>query len=144
MIVVAGVAIFFQLRGESTIGSGTYFTTDDGKTLFVDKSTRLPPFERDGKEAVRAHVFECGGKRVVGYLSRYTASAKKALDEASSYAGTGKAPPNVDQLANIGRTGLEVKRPGDSQWVSQANARRATQIRVFKCPDGTTPPEVYP
>ena len=144
LIAGAGALIFFQLRGESTIGSGTYFTVDEGKTLFVDKSTRLPPFDRNGQQAVRAHVFECGGKRVVGYLSRYTESAKKALDEASKYAGTGKAPPNVDQLANLGRTGLEVKRPGDAQWVSQADARRATLIRVFKCPDGSTPSEVYP
>jgi hypothetical protein len=145
MIVGAGVAIFWQLRDDgSDGGSKTYFTTDDGQTLFVDRNTRLPPFDKDGKPAYRAHVFECGGKRVVGFLSRYTEQAKQALEEAKSYKGTGKAPPNVRQLASIGTTGLEVKRPGDAQWVSQADAARASRIRTFRCPDGSTPQEVYP
>ena len=96
-------------------------------------------FERDGKPAVRAHVFECGGKRVVGYLSRYTEEAKAALAEANSYRGTGKPPPNAKALASVGTTGMEVKRPGDAQWVKQGDVARATRIRTFKCPDGTTP-----
>ena len=110
----------------------------------MDANTKLPPFDKDGKPAVRAHVFECGGKRVVGYLSRFTAEAQKALEEAKSYAGTGKAPPNARQLASIGTTGIEVKRPGDAKWIAQGDATRATRIRVFRCPDGSTPSEVYP
>jgi hypothetical protein len=145
VIVGAGIAIFVQARNAGGLsGSGTYFTTDDGATVFVASNTNLPPFDRDGKPAVQAHMFECGGKRVVGYLSRYTADALKALEVAKSYRGTGKPPPNVGELASIGTTGLEVKRPGDTQWVSQADAMRATRIRVFRCPDGSTPPEVYP
>jgi hypothetical protein len=125
-------------------GTKTYYTTDDGQTLFVDDNTKMPPFDKDGKPAYRAHVFECGGKKVVGYLSRYTQQAKDALAEAQKYKGTGKPPPNARQLASLGTTGLEIKRPGDAQWVSQADAARATRIRVFRCPDGGTPPEVYP
>ena len=145
MIVGAGIAIFLQMRGgASGGGSATYFTIDDGQNLFVDTNAKLPPFEKDGKQAVRAHVFECGGKRVVGYLSRYTQEAKAALAEAKSYQGTGKPPPNARALASIGTTGLEVKRPGDAQWVKQGDVARATRIRTFRCPDGSTPAEVYP
>jgi len=50
----------------------------------------------------------------------------------------------VRQLATIGTTGTEVKRPGDAKWVSQADAANDTRIRAFRCPDGSTPPEVDP
>ena len=145
MIVGSGVAIFLQARDDGSTGSGkVYFSNDDGKSFFADASTKLPPFDKDGKPAYRAHVFVCGGKRVTGYLSRHTAEAVKALEEAKAYRGTGKPPPNVRQLATIGTTGTEVKRPGDAKWVSQADAAAATRVRAFRCPDGSTPTEVDP
>jgi hypothetical protein len=145
MIVGAGIAIYVQARDLVSSGGGNaFFSTDDGKTYFVEKNTRIPPFDKGGKPAYRAHVFECGGKRVVGYLSRYTPESIKALEQARQYRGTGKPPPNVHLLASIGTTGLQVKRPGEAQWVSQADARRATAVRVYRCPDGTTPQEVEP
>jgi hypothetical protein len=146
MIVGAAITIYWQwttFDGDSGPGN-TYFTIDDGKTYFVDRATKIAPFDKDGKPAYRAHVFECNGERVVGYLSRYTAEAIKALEEAERYKGTGKPPPNVAQLAAIGTTGLQVKKPGETEWVSQADVRRATRIRVFQCPDGSTPQEVDP
>jgi hypothetical protein len=145
MIVGSAVAIFIQARDDGSTSSGeVYFSNDDGKSFFPAPSTKLPPFERDGKPAYRAHVFECGGKRVVGYLSRYTPEALKALEEAKAARGTGKPPANVQQLATIGTTGTEVKRPGDATWVRQADAVRATRIRTFRCSDGSTPTEVDP
>jgi hypothetical protein len=145
MIVGSGVAIYLQASDDGSTDSGkVYFSNDDGKTFFPEKSTKLPPFDRDGKPAYRAHVFVCGGKRVTGYLSRFTPEALKALEEANAYRGTGKPPPNVRQLATIGTTGTEVKRPGDAKWVSQADAAAATRVRAFRCPDGSSPTEVDP
>ena len=145
MIAGAAVAIFIQARDDGSSTSGkVYFSNDDGKTFFPAPTTMLPPFDKDGKPAYRAHVFECGGKRVTGYLSRYTPRALKALEEAKAARGTGKPPANVRELATIGTTGLEVKRPGDATWVSQADATRATRVRTFRCPDGSTPTEVDP
>ena len=144
MIVGAAIAIYVQARDTGGGSGKVYFSIDDGKTFFADKGTRLPPFDKDGRAAYRAHVFECGGKRVVGFLSRYTPEALRALDEAQAARGTGKPPPNVRALASIGTYGLEVKRPGDPVWVSQADTRRATWVRVFRCPDGSTPSEVDP
>ena len=145
MIVGAAVAIYVQARDFNNSGSGkAFFTTDDGKTWFLDRNTRLAPFDKDGKQAVRAHVFECDGKRFVGYLSCYRPEAIKALEEAKAAKAEGKPPPNVQALAAVGTTGLLVKRPGAPGWVSQADVGAATQVRVFSCPDGSTPEEVEP
>ena len=146
VIVGAGVAIVLQARDFGSGNAGdAYFTTDDGQTFFVDDGRKIPPFDEGGKPAVKAHVFECGGKRVVGYLSRYTPEAIAAMQEAKKYKGTGKPPPNVKALASIGTTGLEVKKPGPGNpWVRQSDSARATKIRVFRCPDGSTPNEVGP
>ena len=148
LVVTVGaiVAIFVQARNFDSFNAGDmYFSTDDGQSFFVDSGTKLPPFEVDGKQAVRAHVFQCGGKRVVGYLSRYTPETLKAIEDAKAARAQGKPPPNVHLLAGMGTTGLEVKRPGASNpWIKQADVTRATKIRVFRCPDGSTPPELGP
>lgn len=145
MIVGAGIAIYVQARDLGASGAGkAFFSTDDGKTYFVDDARRLPPFDKNGKPAYRAHVFECGGTRVVGYLSGYTPEALKAVEEAKKYNGTGKPPPNMHQIASLGTTGTMVKRPGEAMWISQADIGRATMVRVFRCPDGNTPVEVEP
>jgi hypothetical protein len=144
MIVGAAIAIYVQARDPASGPGGAYFSTDDGKTFFADSATKLPPFDKDGKPAYRAHVFECGGKRVVGYLSRYRPEAIAALEEAAAARGTGKPPRNAAALASVGTWGLELKRPGDPVWISQADPRTATMIRVYRCPDGSTPSEVEP
>ena len=145
MIGGAAIAIYLQARDFTNAGSGkAFFTTDDGKTWFVDRNTRLAPFDKDGKQAVRAHVFECGGKRVVGYLSCYRPEAIKALEDAKAAKAQGKPPPNVQALAAVGTTGLLVKRPGAPGWVSQADVGNATAVRVFRCPDGSEPVELEP
>jgi hypothetical protein len=144
MIAGAAVAIYVQARDSSAGPGSAYFSTDDGKTFFADSATKLPPFDKGGKPAYRAHVFECGGKRVVGYLSRYRPEAIAALQEAAAARGTGKPPRNAAALAAVGTYGLELKRPGDPGWANQADPRVATMIRVYRCPDGSTPSEVEP
>lgn len=144
MIAGAAVAIYLQARGPDSGPGRVYFSNDDGKTTFVDEATKLAPFDKDGKPAYRAHVFECGGKRVVGYLSRYTPEAHQVLAEAKAARAAGRPPPNVIALSAVGTYGMQVKRPGAPTWVSQADPRAATMVRAFRCPDGTTPQEVEP
>lgn len=139
-IVVGVVSTIWQARNDaSSGGGGAYFTVDDGKTLFVDKALRMAPFEKDGKQAVRAHVFMCGGKQVVGYLSRYSADALQTLAEAKAAGGQGKPPPNIGKLSSIGFTGTEYKKPGDAKWIVGTDQARIAAIRAFKCPDGKVP-----
>ena len=145
MIVGAAIAIYVQARDFGPAGPGkAFFTTDDGNTLFVDSVMKLPPFDKDGRRAVRAHVFECDGKRVVGYLSCYRPEALQALAEAKAARAAGKPPPNPQALSAVGTVGLLVKKPGNFPWVSQADAATATAVRVFRCADGSTPDEVEP
>jgi len=144
-IVVGIVSTIWQARNSGGgSNGGAYFTIDDGQTVFVDKTTRMAPFEKDGKQAVRAHVYMCGGKQVVGYMERYTPDALQALEEAKAARGSGKPPPNVGKLASLGTTGIELKKPGEAKWVSGADGARAGKIRGFRCADGSTPNEIDP
>src|SRR3954449_9972530 len=74
-------------------GERAFFTTDDGATTFVDRADRLPPFLHDDKQAVRAYVFECGGKRYVNHLERFTPERQKLAQAAADALKAGKSPP---------------------------------------------------
>src|SRR5690242_15812342 len=60
--LLAAVYFLWSAMGGSTAGrSGTqaYFSIDDGKTWFVDDGKKIPPFQKGGKDAVRAYVYRC-------------------------------------------------------------------------------------
>jgi hypothetical protein len=143
VIIGAIASIVWQAKSTEGKSAGAYFTVDDGKSLFVDKNTQMAPFTKDGKQAVRAHVFKCGGKEVVGYLSRLTADSIQVLEEAKAARGTGKPPKNVYKLASIGTSGTEVKKPGDPNWVTVASPTSG-KIIGFRCPEGGSAQEVFP
>lgn len=142
IIALAFIVIIWQACGGSGGGVGqSYYSIDDGKTFFVDASNKIPPFKKDGKDAVRAHVFTCdGGKtKFVGYLEAYSLQDKKMMEDAMS----GKAPP----AAYAGYTGQAmVKKPGQPQWIPLMPGTTqvyAATVQVA-CPDGGTPERVYP
>jgi hypothetical protein len=116
-----------------------YFTVDDGQHWFADEATKIPPFDHDGKPAVRARIFECpDGKQFCAYLERYGDATKKKLEQAVQDTNAkGRAGPMAVSPLFID---TEVKRPGDKEWVKQGvqNIQKATEIRTPKCPDGTT------
>ena len=123
--------------GEGSVMSDkAFFTVDDGKTFFVDKSTNIPPYQKDGKVAVRAQVFTCddGKTKFVGYLEMYPPQEKAMLEAAAK-------GPNKGQPAYVGFGGQAmVKRPGDppNMWVPLApQTTMAYQAIVQpKCPGG--------
>ena len=137
IVVLAIGWIVWQIfgGGPSSGGMGSakqYFTDDDGATYFADLATKVPPFDHNGKQAVRAQVFQCGdGKPFVGVLQRYTKDAKAKLEKAQSGKGGG------DLLEDVDITGLEVKKPktGDAGWVLQGTAKGGAVAKVT-CPDG--------
>ena len=68
IILLAVGFIIYQLSGGGTpsVATKAYFTIDDGKTWFSDDINKVPPFDKDGKQAVKAYVYECpGGKPFV-------------------------------------------------------------------------------
>lgn len=134
VIVGAIVSIIWQARSANSSHANVYYTVDDGQTLFADSNMKIAPFDKDGKKAVRAHVFLCGGKRVVGYLSRYSEDALKTLEDVKIARAEKRPPKNIGALMSLSSTGIEVKKPGDVKWVSGSDTARVAAIRAFKCP----------
>jgi len=145
-LLVAGVAITFASRSRSNapVGGGggrMLFSVDDGKTWFADDASKIPPFEKDGKRAVLAHVYRCAdGTEFVNHLERFTPEAKQALERANAPDPTGKGRPDRSAVQGAYMAGREVKRPGDAKWVNAANIRESPQVTAVKCPRGTTEP----
>ena len=134
LLLIAGVAVALQLAGAQT-GSASdkaFFTVDDGATWFVDDAAKFAPFQHDGKEAVRAYLFECNGKRFVNHLERFTPEGRKAA-EAALKANQLRKPAEV--AAQVRLSGAEVKRPGSKQWASLADLAKAGSILRPRCAD---------
>lgn len=119
VLLVAGIggSLYFALqymnpRPTWKVPDKGYFTTDEGATCFVESLTKIPPFEHDGKEAVRDFVYSCddGRHRWVAYLGKYSAKDKAAIES-----GTLK----VEEATML------VKAPGSSEWISQSSPRFA-------------------
>jgi len=141
VMALAGVAIIGAItsivwQSRSTAAAGqAFFTTDDGQTYFTDSKLKAAPFMKDGKQAVRAHVFMCNGKRVVGYVSRYTDEAIQTLEEVKIARKEKRPPKNIGALMSLSSAGTEVKKPGaGNPWVKGTDAMKVAEIRAFKCP----------
>ena len=113
-----------------------FFTVDDGKSWFIGDATLLAPFQHDGKEAVRAYIVECNGKRVVNHLERYTPDGKQAMLKLREAVKHG--PPPGQLVAAAQQRGREVKRPGETTWTLTSNAEAAAAIITPKAPPGTS------
>lgn len=142
ILVALGYILFSSIfsggggGGGSGAGAKAFFTVDDGKTWFADSADKIPPFDHEGQQAVRVHVFTCdGGKtKFAAFMERYTPDAAQKLAAVRS----GNASGNVDLGAfeMIEITGKEVKKPGAGKWVKM-NVTEASRITEIKCPDGT-------
>ena len=138
ILILAIVFIVYQLGGSDSpdIATEAFYTIDDGKTWFADDINKIPPFEKDGKQASRVYVYKCAdGKEFVSHLERYTPEGKKAM-EAATKAGDANSPVLMEDVM---MTGLEVKEPGTDPvkgWVKQSDAVRASRIMELKCADG--------
>jgi hypothetical protein len=124
--------------GGDTIAVATkaFYTIDDGKTLFVDDINKIPPYQKDGKTAVKANVFSCddGKNRFVGYLEMYTPQDKAMLEKAAQQQPGG-------QPVYLPYTGQAlVKKPGVGKWIplSPNTTQEYAAVVQVKCPDGST------
>lgn len=141
VLVLFGVGFaWLQTGGRAAPSAGNakaFFSVDDGKTWFADDLTNVPPYEKDGKQAVRAFVYRCSdGTQFVGYLQRFTPAAKSAIEQIQTPDPNRKGPPDTSGVRMAYTVGREVKRPGDAEWVSGAQGLLSTQIIAVKCPKG--------
>jgi hypothetical protein len=142
LLLLAGALFAFQMRGSGALtasGGNAFFSVDDGKSWFADDATKVPPFTKDGKEAVRAHVYRSAdGTKFVNHLERFKPEAKQALEDAKKADQQLKQRPDRTAIQSAYIGGREVKRPGDANWVNAANFRDAAQVVAVKCPHGGT------
>jgi hypothetical protein len=126
--------LFYSGLSSGAPGDGVpskyYFSTDDGATFFADDMKKVPPFQSNGKEAVRAYVYTCdGGKtKYVAYLERFSAAAKTQMEKMIA---EGKVTPI--ELAPVSFAGSQIKLPKAPNWIPQSNPN-STQIMDAPCP----------
>jgi hypothetical protein len=119
-------AVFRETRPEvPPIMATAYYSDDDGKTWFPDSITKLPPFDHNGKQAVRCFVFQHHGQTFVGYLQKYSDTLKARI-QATNSAG------DSDLMF-----GTLVKRPADKNWIPTSDPR-SQQIIKPQPPDGSS------
>src|SRR5579862_7146492 len=109
LILTVGFAVVQsqKVSHPSTHNPVAYYTSDDGATLFQGDAGTLPPFDHDGKEAVRAYCFpDTGGKRTVWYLEKWTEEGKRVM-----------AAPTAGSTADL----RLVKLPGASEWLRSSS-----------------------
>jgi hypothetical protein len=125
--------------------SQAWYTDDDGKTWYADDKTLSPPFDHKGKTSVRAFIYSCDGGKTefVGYLQRYTPEAKQAIEQSRAQVRTENVPPSAALFKDIETSGIEIKKPGESNWVN-VRTPQAQAIRKVKCPTGGNVQEVTP
>jgi hypothetical protein len=92
----------------TTTATKLFFTIDDGKTWFPADASNKAPFVHDGKQALRAHVFQCADKPpFVGYLSKFSSIANEHM----------------------------VKKAGETRWFPHSTPN-AAGIMTIKCGEG--------
>jgi hypothetical protein len=142
VVVVALVVIVYQSMGGGVSSSGptidpsqSYYSDDDGASFFADDKTKAPPFDHNGKPAVRAHLYSCdGGKtKFVGFLERVNPDVLQRLRQS----GTLEAFMNDD----VPGKGWERKRPGGKgTWVGRESPDFREMMKVL-CPGTSTAAE---
>jgi len=130
ILLAIGIIVWEVVPGRGVRASiKGYYTDDDGATYFADDVTKVPPFDHEGKQAVRCYIFTCPGRgKFVAYLEEYTKETQaKMLNRIS-----GPTAPPMDQMeVNAGR---RLKKPGDAKWVS-VQSQTGLEIANVRCPD---------
>lgn len=141
ILVVAGIAIIWMdMRPPKTTyeRSESFFTVDDGKTWFADDAKNIPPYDKNGQQAVCAHVYRAAdGTKFVNYLERFTPEAKQALEALRNPDPNQHVRGDPAAARSAFLDGREVKRPGDSKWVSCSDMAAALKVMSIRCPDGS-------
>lgn len=149
IVVVAVALMIWSMAGGSGAGGGgagaeakQYYTTDDGKTWFADDYSKLAPFDKDGKQAVVAHVYRDldNKQEFVAFMSRLTPEGKKIAEERARKAAAGDFGAIEGAVVP-----MEYKRPGEAAWVKGNDPRAMAIMNEVKSPKGSTNVEpVYP
>jgi len=135
-IIVCIIVVVIELRGNNgKPPAECYYTTDDGKTWFVDSSTKLPPFDHDGAQAVRCYVFRGNNGKFAGLLEKYSDDVRDRLARAAQ-----QVPP----VPLRDPPPVLVKRPGEKAWENSSGNQEAMILMHISGPDGADADRVMP
>jgi len=142
VLVVALALLGYQLfGGPSSVGPAprtAFYTDDDGKTFFEDDINKVSPFERNGKQAYRADVFQCpDGKRFVALMYRHNSSGRQQVEEYIANRMMDK-DEGGSMLRAIESACMEFKRAGanDRAWRPNDSAAIDSLHAAVTCPSG--------
>ena len=115
-------------------GAKAWYTSDNGKSWFVDDMSRLAPFENEGKLAYRCYLYSCDGgtTKFVAYLERYTPEARQQLEDLVN----AKRPPQPGAIEQLMTDGVEISQPNTGHWI-KATDPQAYSVRTPICPGGS-------
>lgn len=146
-IAVAVYAIYQQTAGTyAGTGQPGFFSDDDGKTWFTMGVGKVPPFDHNGRTAVRCYLYQCGSDKFVAYLERYKPEYQQQaakLAEAAKTTPLNKLRGMTAELHALGQTCREVKKPGEKNWIT-ASDPAFKNIVIPQCKDGSGADYVYP
>jgi hypothetical protein len=142
LVVVAVAVMIWANRGVPHRVSTVYYTDDNGKSWFADDVDKLYPFDRSGKQAYRAYVYQCGSEPpFVHYMAKLTDAGRTKISELQ---GKPNDPEAKGLIAKLRSTAIEVKRPADEKWVPLFSAAGDQIARHPTCPDGSRARDLYP
>jgi hypothetical protein len=129
--------VVWEMKGDApppTQQSNKAFFTDDGVKTFVDDVSRIPPFEHNGKQAIRAYLFTCDGGRTkfIGYLERLPKDSKTRLEAIQKNPAAANDAMGMRVRSTIVS---EVKKPNDAKWVMKDSPEGAKVLDIT-CPNG--------
>jgi hypothetical protein len=125
-----------------------FFTDDDGETWYKDSVDDIPPYDHNGKTAVRAVIYSWAGgsKQFCGFLEQFPPKAKAAIEAAAASAQNHTPPQTAGNIA-YGEgfsPSIEVKKPkSNDPWVLM-NSKAATPVLSIQAPDGSEFDSVLP
>jgi hypothetical protein len=121
-----------------------YYTVDDGATFFADDLDHAPPYDYNGKQALKALVYDCGdGNRFVVAVQRFNSKAHSKMMEYYSKP-QGQRDEGIRLEFDSDRF-WERKKPltGDTGWVAASSAA-GRQLLSVTCPNGGMAMQVEP
>jgi hypothetical protein len=138
-LLIALIALYHQTVGKPHLSvrllNSAFYSDDDGSTWFVDDASKLPPFDHNGKPAVRAVVYRYDNdKKFVAYLEKFS-DAELAQAQAAIAA-------HPQETSHWAQSPMQVKKPGDAKWIlppaeNPQGAIAYAKIITATAPDGS-------
>lgn len=111
LLIIAIVAVVIQMRPDGIDPPDqAFFYVPETKEMFAAEAKMIPPIDRNGKPAFKAHVYGCGDcddpNRFTAYYEKYTDAGKAQLDKLrEQMASTGDPEGEIEnQIYEISMT----------------------------------------